>query len=56
MLTYTQPRQSDVAATHRCRRCGTSHFAADIAVCIGCRAQEQVTRHIPPAGHWFRSR
>jgi recombinational DNA repair protein RecR len=33
-----------------CRRCGQ---AAAASVCPGCRAQESVARHIPPARRWF---
>jgi ribosomal protein L37E len=56
LLTYTQPRQTVTPLTYDCRRCGKPSAQAAITVCIGCRAQEQVARHIPPSAHWFRSR
>jgi hypothetical protein len=56
MLTYTQLRQPVTAVMHECRRCGKPNGQAAINVCVGCRAQEQVARHIAPSAHWFRSR
>ena len=56
MLTYTQLRQPVSAVMHDCRRCGKPNGQAPINVCVGCRAQEQVARHIAPSAHWFRSR
>ena len=56
LLTVTQPRQPVSSLTYDCRRCGKQGAQAALSVCIGCRAQEQVARHIPPSTHWFRSR
>ena len=56
MLTYTHPRQLETAVKHQCRRCGKPGGITEVVVCIGCRAQEQVARHVAPSGHWFRSR
>jgi hypothetical protein len=56
LLTVTQPRQPVSSLTYDCRRCGKRGAQAATSVCIGCHAQEQVARHIPPSTHWFRSR
>ncbi len=56
MLTYSQLMQPVTALILECRRCGKPNAQAALAVCVGCRAQEQVARHIPPSAHWFRSR
>jgi predicted Zn-ribbon and HTH transcriptional regulator len=49
----TQPRQTLAAAPARCRRCGQARLDSQAAVCIGCRAQESVARHIPSARRPF---
>jgi len=56
-----QPRQTRAAHGQTCRRCRRTHLAqaaagASLNVCLGCRAQEVVARHIPPAQRWSAGR
>jgi hypothetical protein len=52
MQIYTQQARPELAVIERCRRCGRPGTEARLTVCVGCRALEEVARHIPPAQHW----
>lgn len=52
MLIYSQPSRREADAAGPCRRCGQWPLDAGVTVCIRCRAQEEVARHIPPAQRW----
>ena len=52
MLIYTQQPRTDGVVVKSCRRCGQSGLERRTAVCVACRAQEEVAQHIPAAQRW----
>lgn len=56
MLIYAHQSLAWGAVVNRCRRCGRSGLEATIAFCVGCHAQEEVVRHLPPAQRWLLGR
>jgi hypothetical protein len=54
-----RPRQMRSSLAQLCRRCRRTHLAEPVNgsdVCVGCRAQEVVARHVPPAQCWLTAR
>ena len=52
-----QPRQQSVASPQNCRRCGEPRLdGASVHVCVGCRAQEEVARHVRSTHRRFQFR
>jgi hypothetical protein len=56
MLIDTQRPRPQSAVDDQCRRCRKITLKGGIAVCLTCRAEEEVARHIPPARGWFSRR
>jgi len=57
MLIYTQRPRPEGIVVKGCRRCGQSGLEGNgVAICVGCRAQEEVARHIPHTQRRFSGR